>query len=187
MPVQPEVRFVSSNRHKVDEAVAILATVGVRVLAAPIKIEEIQTSDTNKLVRDKLLKAFAQVGRPLFVEHTGLYLDHLNGLPGGLTQVFWDTLEADRFAELFGRLAPNQKATATTTIVYCDGRQLHEFSGSVGGHIASTPKGPREFQWDCVFTPDGSTETFAEMGDRKNTISMRRIALDKLAAHLKAR
>ena len=51
-------------------------------------------------MKDKTLKAFVRVGRSLFAEHTGLYLAHLSGLPGGLTQSFWDTLEADRFAEM---------------------------------------------------------------------------------------
>ena len=48
------------------------------------------------------------------------------------------------------------------------------------------PAGPEDFQWDCVFIPDGSTMTFAEMGTDKDNISMRRKALDKFAAHLNA-
>ena len=58
-------------------------------------IEELQTIDTDKLVRDKAIKAFEHLGEPLFVEHTGLYLNKLNGSFGGLTQIFWDTLLAD--------------------------------------------------------------------------------------------
>ncbi|MFG7003113.1 non-canonical purine NTP pyrophosphatase, partial [Burkholderia pseudomallei] len=41
-------------------------------------------------------------------------------------------------------------------------------------------------QCDCVFVPDGSTQTFAEMGAAKDDISMRRKALDLFAAHLKS-
>jgi XTP/dITP diphosphohydrolase len=115
-----------------------------------------------------------------------LFIDRLNGFPGGLTQVFWDTLEADRVSELFGQ-APDTGVTAKTLIGYCDGRSIHRFRGEVRGRIASEPRGDRAFQWDCVFIPDGFTETYAEMGDAKNTISMRRIALDALATHLGAR
>ncbi|HIE1052061.1 TPA: non-canonical purine NTP pyrophosphatase, partial [Escherichia coli] len=46
------------------------------------------------------------------------------------------------------------------------------------------PKGPRDFQWDCIFIPDGESETFAEMGDRKNEISMRKKAFDKFKEYL---
>ena len=62
-----------------------------------------QTTDTQRLVRDKLLKAYKRIGRPMFVEHRGLYVERINGLPGGLTQIVWDTLQPERFAELFGR------------------------------------------------------------------------------------
>lgn len=118
------------------------------------------------------------------MEHTGLYLEHLGGLPGGLTQIFWDTLEADRFAELFGKTAPNHGAKARTFISYCDARNITDFEGEIAGEIVGSPRGSRQFQWDCVFQPDGHTQTFAEMGDKKNEISMRKLALDKLASYL---
>jgi XTP/dITP diphosphohydrolase len=179
-----EIRFVSNNEDKITEAKKILGD-EISVVESRRKIEELQTTDPSRLVRDKLLKAYRQIGRPLFVEHTGLHLDHLNGLPGGLTQIFWDALQADRFAELFGKLASNHNATARTSIAYCDGRKVFEFEGAIVGEITVIPRGPRHFQWDCVFQPTGRSETFAEMGDKKNDISMRRIALEKLVAHLR--
>jgi XTP/dITP diphosphohydrolase len=182
--LQPEVRFVSTNRFKVAEAKSILEKVGVKIIPASLKIEELQTKDTKNLVTDKLLKAYRQIGRPLFVEHTGLYLERLNGLPGGLTQIFWDTLEADRFCELFGQ-GPDNKVVAKTAIAHCDGRQIEFFFGEVGGTVVASPRGSRDFQWDCVFQPDGFELTFAEMGEKKNEISMRRMALDSLAKFLK--
>lgn len=157
---------------------------GIHVIPLSRKIEELQTTDTKALVRDKLLKAYRLIGRPLFVEHTGLYLDRINGLPGGLTQIVWDELKADRFAELFGGVDAESAAVARTSIAYCDGRQLHEFEGEIRGHIVATPRGPRDFQWDCVFQPSGSDKTLAEMGSKKNEISMRRAALDRLARYI---
>jgi XTP/dITP diphosphohydrolase len=53
----------------------------------------------------------------------------------------------------------------------------------VSGTLASEPRGDPS-QWDCVFIPEGSNQTFAEMGERKNEISMRRAALDRFAAFL---
>lgn len=186
MLTQLEVRFVSSNEHKIREAATILNAVGVTVIASAIKIEELQTKETERLVKDKVLKAFEKLGRPLFVEHTGLYLEHLHGFPGGLTQIFWDTLGADLFSELFGKLAPVKNAIARTMIGYCDGKKIHIFNGEIAGVIVPEPRGPRDFQWDCVFQPEKYSKTFAEMGDEKNEISMRRQALDSFALHLGA-
>lgn len=181
---QTEVRFVSGNAHKIAEAKNILSSAGISVVSSSVKIDELQIADIEQLVRDKALKAFEEVGRPLFVEHTGLHLSQLNDLPGGLTQVFWDTLRADQFAALFGT-APNFAARASTRIAYCDGRKIHQFVGELSGAIVCPPRGCRDFQWDCVFQPEGCTETFGEMGEqRKNEISMRRRALNEFAAYL---
>ena len=176
---------MSGNENKITEVQRILAPVGVDIVPVSRKIEELQTEDVESLVRDKLTKAFEAIGRPLFVEHTGLYLSGLNGLPAGLTQIFWDRLLENRFADLVAGLG-DAKVTAKTVLGYCDGREIHLFEGAVNGTVPRTPVGPTDFQWDCVFIPDGSTQTFAEMGAAKDQISMRRKALDLFAAHLKS-
>lgn len=175
--------FVSKNKFKHAEASEILGPTGVTVLPHHLKINELQTADTNQLVKDKAVQAFKQLGRPLFVEHTGLFLEILNGLPGGLTQLVWDSLDKERFAELF---SSEQGAIAKTTIGYVDGKQIHFFTGEIKGKIVSPPRIDHGFQWDCVFLPDGFNETFSEMGPLKNQISMRRLALEQLKEHLEA-
>jgi len=179
-----KIRFMSGNKHKIKEVQRILGPVDVDIVPISRKIEELQTQDVDALVRDKLIKAFHEIGRPLFVEHTGLYLRGLNDLPAGLTQIFWDRLEARRFADLVAALG-DDKVIAKTVLGYCDGRQMHLFEGAIEGTVPRTPAGPEDFQWDCVFIPDGYTKTFAEMGADKDDIFMRRIALNKFAAHLK--
>ncbi|SMP52294.1 non-canonical purine NTP pyrophosphatase [Noviherbaspirillum suwonense] len=181
-----EIRFLSGNKFKIEEASTILKRVSVSVIPINEKIEELQTADTHNLVKDKALKAFQLIGRPLFVEHTGLYLSHMNGLPGGLTQIFWDTLQAERFTQLFGSAADNS-VIAKTLIGFVDGRKFEFFEGSIKGSVPVAPRGNRDFQWDCVFVPDGYAQTFAEMGDQKNEISMRRRALDQFSEYLENR
>lgn len=176
---------MSGNEKKIQEVQRILAPAGVDIVPVSRKIEELQTQDVDALVRDKLIKAFNDIGRPLFVEHTGLYLRGLNDLPAGLTQIFWDRLEADRFTNLVAALG-DHKVTAKTVLGYCDGHTIHLFEGTIEGIVPRIPAGPKDFQWDCVFVPDGHTKTFAEMGTDKDDISMRRLALNKFADHLKA-
>lgn len=178
-----KIRFLSANQHKIDEVQRILSPSGVEVVSVSQRIEELQTEDVDRLVRDKLAKAFGVIGRPLFVEHTGLYLSGLNGLPAGLTQIFWDRLGAERFAELVAGL-DDRSVTAKTVIGYCDGREIRTFEGAIEGTVPMAPAGPRDFQWDCVFVPAGHDKTFAELGDVKDEISMRRRALDSFALHL---
>jgi XTP/dITP diphosphohydrolase len=178
-----EIRFVSGNRFKIDETTEIMKGRGIDIIPVNNKIEELQTLNVKNLVKDKLMKAFSMIGRPLFVEHTGLYIKYLNDFPSGLTQIFWDSLEADKFAKLIGNL-PDTTVLARTIIGYCDGKQIHYFDGEINGNITDTPKGDRKFQWDCVFIPCGESKTFAEMGSAKNDISMRKQALEKFRKFL---
>ena len=181
-----DIRFISANPFKIQEVETILNPMGVTVVASSIKLHELQTEDVQKLVRDKVLSAFRKIGRPVFVEHTGLRLAGLNGLPGGLTQIFWDKLQADAFVDLVQGLQ-SQGVTAETTIGYCDSRNIYFFTGAVKGTVPEVPRGGRDFQWDCVFVPEGYDQTFAELGDEKHEISMRRRALQKFAEYLKGR
>jgi XTP/dITP diphosphohydrolase len=182
-----KLRFVSRNEFKLMEARIILERVGIEVVPLKEIIEELQSIDASHLVRDKALRAFSKIGRELFVEHTGLKLKALNGLPGGLTQVFWDSLKADKTSELFGSDEENT-VEAVTDLCYIDGKQFHEFRGVISGRISKQPRGSRDFQWDCVFIPDKQDQTFAEMGsEEKNKISMRRKALDAFAEFLRQR
>lgn len=178
-----EIRFVSGNQFKIDETIEIMKGSNISIVPFNIKIEELQTLDVKRLVKDKLMKAFSMIGRPLFVEHTGLYVKYLNDFPAGLTQIFWDSLEADKFAELIGKL-PDSTVVAKTIIGYCDGKQIYYFEGEINGAIVDIPKGNRNFQWDCVFLPEGEKMTFAEMGSAKNNISMRKKALEQMKKFL---
>jgi XTP/dITP diphosphohydrolase len=178
-----KVRFLLGNRYKAQEMQKILAPVGVEVIPVNRKIKGTQTDDIERLVRDKPTKTFEFFGRPLFVEHTVAYLEGMNGLPAGLTQTSRDKLEADRFVVLVRGLT-NAAVTAKSVLGCCDGRQIHLFEGALTGKEADTPLESCNFQWDCVFVPDGYSEGFAEMGDRKNEISMRRKTLEKFAAFL---
>lgn len=114
-----QIRFLSNNESKIKEISEIMKASDIDIVPIAKKIEEIQTDDVAHLVKEKALNALKVIGRPLFVEHTGLFIDRINQLPGGLTQVFWDKLQADKFAELFGsENIGESKARAVTTICY---------------------------------------------------------------------
>lgn len=177
------IYFLSSNHNKIKEVETILTTKKIQVKPIGQKINEIQSENMKNIAEDKALKAYKLIGRPILVEQTGLLIEKFENLPGGLTQIFWDSLEADKFSEFFSK---NEEtvAIAKTVLAYCDGKKVYTFDGEIKGNIIYPPKGNREFQWDCVFRPFGYDQTFAEMGAKKNEISMRKIALEKLKIFL---
>lgn len=178
-----KIYFLSNNPFKIAEVKKILSAKDYEIEGCNEKINEIQTDNEELIVRDKVIKAFKKIQKPLFVEQTGLYIEDFGNLPGGLTQVVWDSLKADKFCDFFGT-RKNTRAKAMTTIGYCDGKKIEIFQGHIYGNIVDKPRGDQSFQWDCVFQPEGYDKTFAEMGDLKNQISMRRKALEEFKKFL---
>lgn len=168
--------FITGNENKFDEVKAILPNVS----RLDIDLPEIQDIDPNEVVKAKLLEALKHHSGGFIIEDTSLYLDCLNGLPGPLIKWFLKTIGNEglfRIAESFN----NYNAEAKTIIGYAeDPQNIHFFEGSLKGKIVAL-KGKSNFGWDPIFLPEGFNQTFAEMDKKKkNKISMRRIALNKL-------
>lgn len=178
-----DIYFLSSNQSKIAEIENILQSKSITIHSVEKKINEIQSNDMQEIAKDKALKAFKEIGRCVLVEQTGLLIQDFGNLPGGLTQIFWDSLEADKFSNIFSKIG-SAEAVAKTVLAFCDGKSIKVFEGEIKGHIVCPPRGDRSFQWDCVFEPRGYDKTFAEMGKEKNKISMRKLALDNLKAYL---
>ena len=63
-------------------------------------------------------------------------------------------------------LAPGESraATARSCIGYCDGKTVKTFCGETRGRIAECARGDYAFHWDTIFIPDGSDQTYGEIG-----------------------
>lgn len=177
-----KILFVSKNKDKIEEMTNLFAGSNFIIEAiSPKELYEIQSTDSDLLVRDKTLKAFEILQKPLFIEHTYLKIKSINDFPGGLTSSFWSTLQAKLICKYFGRSA----AEAETIISFCDAKNIFVFKGDISGKIASIPQGKSTFQWDTIFIPDKEKLTFAQMGKvKKNKISMRKKAFEKFIKFL---
>jgi XTP/dITP diphosphohydrolase len=154
--------FVTVSKFKSCEVREYFRGSGINLEIIDYQIQEILHKDLEVIVEDKLTKAFIEFRVPCAVEHGGLFIDALNGLPGGLSKVVWDSI-GDR---LCGFMQPgdSRAATAKSVIGYCDGQKRHLFVGETRGVITDCGRGGYEFQWDPIFIPDGSARTNAEMG-----------------------
>jgi len=155
------IYLATNNIYKVEEVKAIAAPFGFNIERFSCNIRELQTTDRNQLIRHKTVEAFTRLRCPLLVDHASLEIESLNGMPGTLTQLFWDNLEG-RICDIVTALG-NSKARAICTVGYCDGHKLYSEEGIVEGNISSKPAGKRLFQWDTIFIPDAGIQTYAEM------------------------
>ena len=84
-----KIYFLSSNKYKIQEVQDILSSPHITVEAVSEKINEIQSDDMQAIVKDKVIKAYQIIARPIVVEQTGLLIEGFGNLPGGLTQIFF--------------------------------------------------------------------------------------------------
>lgn len=167
--------LITQNENKVREFEEIL---GFKIEFQSLDLEEIQEVEIEKVSEDKAKKAYQIVNEPVVVEDIGLFFDELNGLPGALIKWFEKRLSYNQICNLIQK---NRGATAKICISYFNGKELQQFLGEIRGSIALNPRGENGFGWDSIFIPEGYVKTFGEMEkEEKNSISMRRIALQKL-------
>jgi len=171
--------FITGNKGKLAEVQNILGNVE----ALNIDLLEIQSLDAHEIIKAKLEEAKKHHDGDFIVEDTSLYFESMKGLPGPFIKWFMKTVGNDglyKIAQVFG----NFNAEAKTVIGYSDSEgKVSFFEGSIRGTIVS-PRG-EGFGWDPIFQPDGYTKTFGELtAEEKNSISMRKIALEKLKQNL---
>jgi len=180
-----EIFFITNNPYKVEELKEIFEPHNIEIKHVRHAIKEIQTDDIDAIIIDKTLKAFEYLMKPVIVDHSGLSIDALGGLPKGLTQLFWDSLQGDKICKIVDTLN-NRKANAVTCLGFCDGKNIYSTNSVLEGQISDIPKGGRDFQWDSIFIPEKQTKAYSEMTvSEKNKISQRKKAATTLISKLK--
>jgi XTP/dITP diphosphohydrolase len=178
------VLFISGNRNKVREVNEMLGKWDISVTQKTLDVEEIQDKDLEKVARRKAEEVFKVLNVPVLVEDTGLYLKSMNGYPGSLIRHFIDSIDVEG---ILGFLkGKDRDAKAVTVFAYCDSNGVQIFNGERPGRIAEEIKVRGEFDWDCIFIPEGHDVTYSQMSaEQKNGLSQRRLALEKFAEWFK--
>lgn len=178
-----ELVFVTSNEGKAREASVFL---GRPVSARAVDLPEIQAVDFETVVRDKALRAAEEVGAPVLVEDSGLYVAAWNGYPGALTKWITQFIDDEALARMLDSF-PDRRAEAVSALAVArpGSEDVLVAVGRVAGTIASVPRGANGFGWDVLFVPAGESRTFAEMSlEEKNTVSHRARAFAELRRRL---
>jgi len=166
-----KVFYVTSNKYKMAEFNDYLNEFKIKEkynLELQIKehpLQEILHPDINVIVEAKALEAYKYMGVPCVVEHGGIFINSLSELPGGIGQIIWDAV-GDRMCS-FIKEEDSRNATACSIIGYCDGKRIRTFRGETKGRITKSAIGDYKFNWDPIFIPEGSTQTYGEMGLQK--------------------
>jgi non-canonical purine NTP pyrophosphatase (RdgB/HAM1 family) len=173
-----QFKFVTGNPNKVREASEIL---GLPLESVQIDVLfEIQSPDTDAVVRHKAEQAYSILQCPVMVEDSGLVFHAWNGLPGALVKWFEGTVSCDGMLKMLEGFE-DRGATAICCFALYDGKDIKIARGEVNGTLSNSIRGHNGFGWDVIFIPEGYEQTYGEMAAKeKNAISHRKRALDKL-------
>jgi len=170
-----KIYFVTTNQFKSDELTDyverndVLSRFGVEFCLVKRPLQEILLPEIDVIVKHKVLTAYEYLGLPCVVEHGGLLLDAWQsraegtpGLLGGIGQIVWNAV-GDRMCG-FLRAEDARGAVAQSVIGYCDGRRVRVHRGETRGKVTESARGEYKFNWDPIFVPEGSEQTYGEMG-----------------------
>ncbi|XP_045458704.1 inosine triphosphate pyrophosphatase [Melitaea cinxia] len=181
---QRSLTFVTGNIKKLEEVRAILGTnFPLEVVSHKLDLPELQ-GEIEEISIKKCLEAARCINRPVFIEDTSLCFNALKGLPGPYIKWFLEKLKPEGLHQLLTGWE-DKSAEAVCTFAYSpgDGKDVVIFQGITKGTIVS-PRGSRDFGWDCIFQPVGYDKTYGELPkEEKNKISHRYRALDKLRSY----
>ena len=181
------IEVATTNQGKLREIRAILK--GYEVLPKKLKIEEVQSTDPNKVVSEKAKAAFIANGyNPILVEDTSLEIKGIGGRPGTYVNDFCSELAMRQVIVEEWLRGKDRLALARVLLAIHDGVETHVWEGKVTGQISTELRGMNGFGWDDMFIPDGQSsrdlKTFAEMTDAQKTkYSMRKKALNDFTSN----
>lgn len=185
MRLVPGTRLViaTHNPGKLAEFAAFLAPYGIEAISAgALGLPEPAETATDFAgnARIKAQAAASAAGLPAMADDSGLSIAGMGNAPGIHSARFARERGgfAQAMADILAQLGANRRALFTSCLCLAvPGNEPIIFAGECHGSIASEPRGAHGFGYDPIFIPDGSTLTFAEMGETaKNAISHRAVS-----------
>ncbi len=145
----------------------------------------------NALLKARQISEFT--GLPALADDSGLCVDALDGAPG-IFSARWAGSHGDDIAnlekvllQLSEKEKPTRSARFKCAVAFVlpeghpSGAQQVVREGEMVGEIAFEPRGSHGFGYDPIFTPDGYTQTTAELpAEVKDRISHRGVALSAI-------
>ena len=185
--------IATHNPGKLKEFITLLAPFGFTVtssgeLGLPSPSETARDFAGN--ARIKALTAAKASGLPALADDSGLSVLALNGQPGVFSARYAGDDYPGAFAKIIAAAKSKDVWDAWFTCALClaqpDGSTA-TYIGEAPGRIAPEARGEGGFGYDAIFIPNGYEQTYAELGDEKESISHRARAFEQIEAVLAAK
>jgi inosine/xanthosine triphosphate pyrophosphatase family protein len=135
-----DLTFVTGNSEKFSIAHKVFAARGLSLQQASHDIDEIQGKDSEKIVKDKVQKAYENVGGAVLVNDDSWAFLGLDGFPGPYMKDVASWFSADDFINLTRALA-DRRVVLTQWIAYQDSSTQKLFKLEHTGEVLTEKRG----------------------------------------------
>ncbi len=171
------ILFLTSNRHKFEEAQTILKPYNLKLIQKPAKGIEIQSDSLEEVARVCAKAAYKRFGVPLLVEDSGLFIKRLRGFPGVNSAAIYDQVGCAGILRLLAQ-ERQRSAQFACALAYADSKGVRVFKGVVHGQIARRMHAGAGFGYDPIFIPKGHSKPFSALPKIKAACSHRARAFE---------
>ena len=132
--------FATGNVEKTAMAKTICEPLGINLEQVNIDIDEIQGEDSDKIIRDKVIKAFEVVKSPVIVSDDSWSIKSLNGFPGPYMKSINEWFSPQDFLNLM-KDKKDRSITYIQYLAYMDESVIKIFSNQMPGVVLEQPRG----------------------------------------------
>jgi XTP/dITP diphosphohydrolase len=153
--------YATGNPTKFRTAVKICETYGVALEQASLEIPEIQDDDGEIIARDKALRIFEQLQKPVVITDDSWLIPGLKGFPGPYMKYVNHTFTAEDWLRLTLPLT-DRRIILRQAVVYQDKGQQQLFRLDVEALLLKDIRGICEFPHASLVSFDGGKTSAAE-------------------------
>jgi inosine/xanthosine triphosphate pyrophosphatase family protein len=150
----PDLTFVTGNPLKFAIASSAFAGSGVRLVQQNLEIDEIQSENSEYIVRKKAEAAFTQLGRPVVANDDSWSLLGLHGFPGPYLKSMNHWFAPEDWYHLTASLK-DRRIELKQLVAYHDGNDTHIFTNVIPGLLLAEPRGTSPHSSQTIMTLEG--------------------------------
>ena len=160
-----KIIFITGNMEKVNIAKAALKDAGVVIENKKIKCPEIQSDDTEEIVKYSARYASNELKSNVIKTDSGLFIEALNGFPGPYSEYVERKLDAKEILNLM-QDKTERKAYYKEVLAYCEYEgEITTFTTYTYGKISTEISGENGWNFDRIFIVEGDIKTIANYDD----------------------